>query len=1041
MTTFLNTLLRYRTVVLIVLCAALAAGVYGALKLDIEAYPDPSPPLVEIITQNPAWSAEEMEQQVTAPIELTLNGTPALQQVRSISIFGLSDVKLYFNFSSDLFHDRQEVLARLQTLQLPGNLQPQLSPWSPIGEIYRYQLTGPDSLNDLKATQDWLVRRELKQVPGVIDITTFGGTTRQYQVEADPDKLLAYGVTLSQLVAALQNSNANAGGNYLSVGDQNTNVRSLGLLKNIDDVLNVVIAQKNGTPVLVSNVATVKEGFQPRLGKIGRNGQSDIVEAIVLLQKGEESLPALDALKKKISELNHGTLLPAGMHISTIYDRTRLISQTEHTVEHVIATGLVLVTLILLLMLGDLRTTIIAAATIPFAVLFAFSMMALTGRSANLISIGAIDFGILVDASIVVLENVFRRLSRRGPGDDAGAAIVQGVQDAARPVLFSTLIILIAFIPLFTMQGVPGKIFAPMSVTYGFALTGALIFALVFAPVLSHAFARKEVKLEQASEQRADSATHNSSAEGTALSRFFARYYVRILAHTLSKPRRMWITVTVAGIGAVLLFVFALGGEFMPPLEEGNLWIRATLPQDISFERSAALADQLRADISRFPEVTQVVSQVGRPDDGTDVTTFNNVEFGVDLKPKDQWPNDVDGSKDKLIEQMQHVLAKYPGVVFGFSQTIQDNVEEAMSGVKGENSVKLFGDDLGELTRLADQMMQVMQQVRGVADLGVFKVNGQPSLVVSVNRQHAARFGVAPADINAAIQAAVGGSPVTQMIEGDRRFDITVRYPEANRNGPDAIGRILLPTPDGGRVPLSQVADIGIREGSFMIFREGGRRYIPIKFSVRGRDLAASIEDLQRQLHQKIQLPQGYTYAWAGEFDSLRKEQQRLAIIIPISLLAIFMLLYLQFQRWSDALIILCTLPYCAIGGILALLLTHTSFSISAAVGFTSLIGVATLAAVVFLSGIRRMQRTHPGPNALRSGALDELRPVLMACFAAGLGLLPAAVMNGIGAQAQQPLARVVVGGMVTTILAVLFLIPELTARTKPPANEPISGG
>ena len=1027
MAAFLRALLRYRTVVLILLGAGLAAGIFGALKLDIEAYPDPSPPLVEVITQNPAWSAEEMEQQVTAPIELTLNGTPELEQVRSISIFGLSDVKLYFHFSSDLFHDRQEVLARLQTLTLPSNLQPQLSPWSPIGEIYRYQLAGPYSLNDLKATQDWLVRRELKQVPGIIDITTFGGTTKQYQVQPDPNKLLAYGVTLPQVINALQNSNANAGGNYLSIGDQNINVRSVGLLKSIDDINNIVIAQKNGTPVRMSDVATTKEGFQPRLGKIGRDNQNDIVQAIVLLQKGEESLPALRALKQKINELNHGTLLPPGMHISTIYDRTRLIDLTTHTVVHVIITGLVLVTLILFFMLGDLRTTLIAAATIPFAVLFAFSMMVLTGRSANLISIGAIDFGILVDASIVVLENVFRRLSRRAPGEEAGPAIIQGVQDAARPVLFSTLIILVAFIPLFTMQGVPGKIFAPMSVTYGFALTGALIFALVFAPVLSDVFASKQTA---ATGQRGEA---GAKPEGTLLSRFFARHYERLLKHTLSRPHRMWLTLTVTGIGAVLLFVFAVGGEFMPPLEEGNLWIRATLPQDISFERAAVMADQLRADISSFPEVTQVVSQLGRPDDGTDVTTFNNIEFGVDLKPKREWPTVLHGNKDKLVDQMQHVFDKYPGVVFGFSQTIQDNVEEAMSGVKGENSVKLFGDDLNELTRLADQIDGVMSKVKGVTDVGVFKVNGQPSLVVNVDRQKAARYGIAPADINAAVQAAVGGAPVTQMIEGDRRFDITIRYPEADRNGPDAIGRIQLPTPDGGRISLSQVADIGVREGSFMIYREGGRRYIPIKFSVRGRDLADTIEDLRHQLDLQIQLPQGYSYAWAGEFDALRKEQQRLAVIIPISLCAIFLLLYLQFQRWADALIVLVTLPYCAIGGVLALLITGTPFSISAAVGFTSLIGVATLAAVVFLSGIRRIQRTQPGPNAMQAGALDELRPVLMACLAAGLGLLPAATMNGIGAQAQQPLARVVVGGMVTTVFAVLLVIPELMRRTKPP--------
>lgn len=1035
MTGFINALLRYRTIVLVVLAASVAAGTFGALKLDVEAYPDPSPPLVEIITQNPAWSAEEIEQQVTAPIELTLNGTPQLDQVRSISIFGLSDVKMYFNFSSDLFHDRQEVLARLQTLQLPAGLQPQLSPWSPIGEIYRYQLTGPYSLNDLKATQDWLMRRELKEVPGVVDITTFGGTTKQYQVEPEPAKLLAYGVSLPALVTAIQNSNANAGGNYLSIGDQNVNVRSLGLLKNTDDIGSVLVAQKNGTPIFVRDVATVKEGFQPRLGKVGRNDQSDIVEAIVLLQKDEKSLPALHALKQRIAELNHGTLLPPGMHISTIYDRTKLIDVTTHTVEHVILTGLVLVTLILLLMLGDLRTTLIAAATIPFAVLFSFSMMALTGRSANLISIGAIDFGILVDASIIVLESVYRGLSRRKPGVEAAGAIVQGVQDAARPVLFSTLIILVAFIPLFTMQGVPGKIFAPMSVTYGFALTGALIFALIFAPVLSEVFARK-VPIEP------ESKTKGADREKeTWLSRFFARHYAYLLERALRLPKLIWGIAAISLVGAVLLFVFAIGGEFMPPLEEGNLWVRATLPQDISFERSAALADQLRADMLTFPEVAQVVSQVGRPDDGTDVTTFNNIEFGVELKPFDQWPRQLQGNKNKLIEQMQHAFSKYPGAVFGFSQTIQDNVEEAMSGVKGENSLKLFGDNLDELTRIAGQIQNVMNGVRGVADAGVFKVNGQPSMVIDVNRGRAARYGISPADVNASVQASVGGAPVSQMVEGDRRFDITLRYPEADRSSPDTIGQILLPTSDGGHVSLSQVADVGIREGSFMIYREGGRRYIPIKFSVRGRDLAATIIDLQRQIHAQVKLPQGYTYTWAGEFDSLRKEQQRLAIIIPISLLVVFLLLYLQFQRWVDALIVLATLPFCGIGGILALLITHTPFSISAAVGFASLIGVSTLAAVVFLSGVRRIQRKHSGATALKEGALEELRPVLMACLAAGLGLLPAATMNAIGAQAQQPLARVVVGGMVTTILAVLFLIPLMTSATQPAAVQDLEMG
>lgn len=1029
MRTLLNALLRHRTIVLILLGAAFAGGIWGALNLDIEAYPDPSPPLVEIITQNPAWSAEEMEQQVTAPIELSLNGTPQLDQIRSISIFGLSDVKLYFNFSSDLFHDRQEVLARLQTLTLPMNLQPQLSPWSPIGEIYRYQVTGPYSLNDLKATQDWLIRRELKQVPGIIDITTFGGTTKQYQVIADPNKLLAFGVTLPQVINAIQNSNGNAGGNYVTIGDQSVNVRSPGLLRNLDDIRNVVVAEKNGTPVLVHDVARVQEGYQERLGKVGRNGESDIVEAIVLLQKEEQSLPALRALKAKIAELNNGTLLPAGVKISTIYDRTNLIDVTTHTVEHVILTGLVLVTAILLLMLGDLRTTLIAAFTIPFAVLFAFSMMALTGHSANLISIGAIDFGILVDASIVVLESVFRRLSRRQPGEEAAPVIVQGVADAARPVLFSTMIILVAFIPLFTMEGVPGRIFGPMSVTYGFALTGALIFALIFAPVLSDAFATKTAVVPTA------------HGKETWLSHFFARRYAGAFDLMFRAPKLVWAVASAAMAGGVLLFIFAIGGEFMPPLEEGNLWIRATLPQDISFERATALADQLRAEIGAFPEVSQVVSQAGRPDDGTDVTTFNNIEFGVNLKPEKDWPAALHGNKDKLIGQVQARLSKYPGVVFGFSQTIQDNVEEAMSGVKGENSLKVFGDDLSELTKLADQIQTVMEGVRGVADAGVFKVNGQPSMVIAVDREKAARYGIAPADINAAVQAAVGGAPITQMVEGDRRFDLTLRYPEEYRSTPEAVGRILLPIPDGSRVPLSVVADIGIREGSFMIYREGGRRYIPIKFSVRGRDLAATITDLQHQIAQKVSLPQGYTSTWAGEFDAMRHEQARLAIIIPISLAGIFLLLYLQFQRWDDALIVLATLPFCTVGGVLALLVTHTPFSISAAVGFTSLLGVATLAAVVFLSGIRRAQRMHPvSPGlrhaALRAGALDELRPVMMACLAAGLGLLPAAVINSIGAQAQQPLARVVVGGMASTITAVLFLIPLMASQTSPETVE-----
>lgn len=1022
MAALVRMLLRLRALILILLACMLVAGTFGALQLDVEAYPDPSPPLVEIITQNPAWSAEEMEQQVTAPVETAIYGVQHLESIRSISIFGLSDVKLYFTFTSNYIRDRQEVLDRLQLIQLPSGLQPLLSPWSPVGEIYRYQLTGPYSMNDLTATQDWLVRREMKQVPGIIDITTFGGQVKQYQIEADPQKLLSYGVTLPQVLAAVQSSNANAGGNYISLGEQSVNVRAIGQLHTVADIQQVVVAQKGGVPVLVGDVASVKEGSQQRLGKIGRNRNPDIVEGIVLLNKDEQSIPALESLKAKIHQLNHG-LMPPGMRIDTISDRTVLIDRTEHTVKHVIITGLVLVTLILLLMLGDVRTTVIAAFTIPFAVLFAFSMMVLTDHSANLISIGAIDFGILVDASIVVLENIHRKLSRRLAEDDLATLIIEGVQEASRPVLFSTAIILVAFIPLFTMQGVPGKIFAPMSVTYGFALIGALLFALVFAPVLAMVLAPKNPPA--AAPEEGD----EHAGEGTWLSNFFRKHYNRAFSWTLRHSRTVWVTAIAGLVVGGVVFVFFVGGEFMPPLEEGNLWVRATLPQDISFAAAEKVADQFRGEFTAFPEVKQVVSQIGRPNDGTDVTTFNNLEFLVDLKDESQWPKTVRGNKDKLIGQMQHEFSKYPGAVLGFSQQIQDNVEEAMSGVKGENSLKIFGDDLGELSRQALNVQAVMERVPGVQDVGIFKVDGQPSLVIQVDRSKASRYGIAPADVNAAIQAAVGGAPVSQMVEGDRRFDITVRYPEAYRNNPESVGSILLPAADGSSIPLSQVATIGVRQGSFQIYREAGRRYIPIKFSVRGRDLAATITDLQAQLTQKITLPTGYIYAWAGEFDSLKKEQKRLAVIIPISLLAVLILLYTQFNTWLDALIVLGTLPFAFVGGILALLVTHTSFSISAAVGFTSLTGVATLGAVVFLSGIRRAQQLHGRVEGLREGSLDEMRPVLMACMSAGLGLLPAAINNGIGAQAQQPLARVVVGGMITTVLSILLLTPLMARR------------
>jgi len=1002
------TILRYRIMALIAMAAWLAAGAWAMLRLDIEAYPDPSPPLDDVITQNPAWSAEEMEQQVTVPIETTLNGIPHLEYVRSTSLFGLSDVKLYFDFDSDYYADRQEVLNRLQTVTLPQGLQAQLSPWSAVGEIYRYQLRGPSySLNELKATQDWFVVRELKQVPGIIDVSTFGGTTKQYQAEIDPNKMLQYNVTLPQVITAVNSSNQNAGGNYLEIGDQNVNVRGVGLLQGLNEMGAVLVAEHNGVPIYLRDVASVREGFQPPLGRVGRDRQDDIVKGTVLLQRGEQSLPALKALREKIKALNSG-LLPKGMTIDTIYDRTALIDKTTDTVWHVVLTGLTLVTLLLLVFLGDVPLALVTALTIPFAVMFAFGLMSATGRSANLISIGAIDFGIIVDSAIVVLENIYRRLHEAENEERRLSLIAEASSEAAKPVLFSTLIIMVAFIPLFTMKGVPGRIFAPMSLAYGYALIGALLFALLFAPVL--ASYRRSVR----SGHKADPWLM------LRLKYHYERVLIRVVHH-----RKAVLAISVVLLIAALGCFALVGGEFMPPLEEGNLWIRATLPQDVSLDYSAEIAEQMRRIIGSFPEVYQVVSQVGRPDDGTDTTTFNNIEFEVDLKPESKWT--TAHNKDKLIDQMNRDLSRYSGVSLNFSQNIQDNVEEAMSGVKGENSLKLFGDDIEVLATTAKRIMNVMEKVQGITDLAVFKETGQPNLIISVDRAAAGRYGLMAADINTAVQAAIGGTAVTQILEGDRRFDFVLRYQPQYRETVDEMRNILLPTADGGRVPLGEVATIGFREGAFIIYRENGRRYIPIKFSVRGRDLAGTITDVQQHLEHSLALPEGYHYEWAGEYDSLRKEQRRLTIIIPITIGVILGLLYVSFNSLRDALAVMSVLPFGIAGGVLSLLISRTPFSISAAVGFASIIGVATLGGLVFVAGIRRAEaHDHGLHHSIIRASVGEMRAVLMACLAAGLGLLPAALSHGIGVQAQQPLARVVVGGMVTTIFAILIVVPVM---------------
>jgi heavy metal efflux system protein len=1020
MRTIVHTLLRYRAIMLVLFAAWIAAGIYAFLRLDIEAYPDPTPPMVEFITQNPSWSAEEIERQITIPVETALFGMPGLQYTRSISLFGLSDVKLYFAYGTDYFRDRQEAFDRLQGLALPNNLTPQWSPESAIGEIYRFRLEGLGySLNDLKAEADWYVRRELKQVPGIIDVVVFGGTTTQYQAEVDPNKLLEYNVTLPQVLNAVSASNANVGGNYLMLGSQSLNVRGIGLLQTIPEMQNVIITEHNGVPVYLKDVATVREGYQPRLGEAGMDNNNDVVEGVVLLQKGQESLPALRLVRQKIKQLND-CLLPPGMKLQTIYDRTNLINVTTHTVREIVEVGLVLVTAVLLIMLGDIRISLIAALSIPVALLFAAMLIVLTHQSANLISVGAIDFGILVDATVINLEHIHRRLRVRRDDETVESAIAGAMVEASRPVFFSVAIILVAFLPLFTMHGVPGRIFSPMSVTYGYALVGACLFTLLFAPVLA-SFG-------------ASSARERGIGETPAV-RWARRLYARALPRVLVL-RWLVLGASCATLVIVLALVPSLGGQFMPKLEEGNLWIRATLPVDISFQTSSKLADEMRRIIGSFPVVTNVVSQMGRPDDGTDVTTFNNIEFFAPLKPESEWPNGL--TKPKLVQEVYAKLSKFPGVDLNFSQNIEDNVEEAMSGVKGENSLKLFGPDLDVLTEKANEIRDIMAKVRGIKDLGIFQETGQPDLNVIIDRQAGARYGLTAADVNTAVQAAIGGQAATEILQGDRVFDFVVRYAPQFRDNPEAIRNVLLPTPDGGRVPLGQVAHVELKQGAFMIYRENGERYIPIKFSVRGRDLASTVEEAQRRIKREVHLPPGYHYEWAGEYQSLQTEIHRLEIIIPITLLMILALLYVLFDAWREALIVMAILPFGATGGVLSLLLTHTPFSISAAVGFASALGVATLGASVLVSGIRRAKsggeayESSSGSgnrtliDAIRRGALIEMRPIMLACFAAALGLLPAAVSHGIGSQAQRPLARVVVGAMITTTLAILFLIPVL---------------
>lgn len=1002
--------LAHRTTVLVLGVLLLFGGLYAFHSLDIVAYPDPSPPMVEVISQEPALSAEEIERQITLPIEFALAAMPGLSHTRSVSLFGLSDIKFYFDYNTEYFRDRQEVLSRLAFLSLPGGVQPTISPWWALAEIYRYELVGSrQTLTDLKTIQDWHLNREFKRVHGVIDVTAFGGTTKQYHVELDPGLLFSYGVSTPQVISAISQSNANAGGNYLTLGAQSFDIRGVGLIRDLDDIENVMIAEKDGTPILVKNVGTVQPGYRVRLGKVGIDDRDDVVEGIVLLMRDYRSLPVLEQVKHKIAELNAGQL-PEGVQIKPVYDRSVLIHTTIETVMDIVLTGISLVFITLFIFLGHFRTAVIVALSVPMALLFTFILMVAMGQSANLISLGAIDFGIIVDSTLLMVENVFYQLthkrdSRASIQDD----IVHAARDVGRPIFFATSIIIVAFIPLFTMTGVPGKIFAPMSLTYACALAGALLMAFTLAPVLASWLLNTKLP-----------------DQDTWIVRSMQHWYLKMLDRALDREGRVILVAGVLLAGSLGLW-FLLGGEFMPPLEEGNIWLRATMPIGISFEEAGRLVTDMRSVFRTYPETRTVVSQLGRPDDGTDPTSFFNAEFLVDLKPPNTWRREI-RNKAELIARIEAELSdRFPGITLNFSQIIQDNVEEAMTGVKGENSIKVFGPDLAVLEKTANQIESIMKDIAGVKDLGVLRSLGQPNLTIEVDRSAAARYGLEVDDVNAVIQAAVGGQSVTQVFEGEKWFELVVRFlPEFRRNA-QRIGDIQVITSEKSRIPLKQLATIKESVGPFMIYRENNQRYVPVKFSVRGRDLERTVQEAITRIAGHVQVPKGYHLEWHGEYSQLQIEKHRLATIVPVSLFVILLIVSYALHSLRDGLLVLAAVPFALVGGILALLLTGTHFSISAAVGFLSVFGVAIQGALIDVSKIRHfLDKGSDLKAAILQTAEVRMRPVMMTTLSAGIGLLPASVATGIGAQAQQPLARVVVGGMLSSVVLILVVLPVL---------------
>lgn len=1008
-------------------------GLFAFGQLNIEAYPDPTPPMVDVITQSPGLSAEEIERYITIPIETQTSALKNLNSIRTISLYGLSDVKLQFTFDYTYEEALQQVLNRLSQLPpLLNGAQPQISPVSPIGEIYRYKLVGPPGMGvlELKTLQDWVLQRRFRAIPGVVDVTGWGGKTKTFELQVDMNKLIAAGITLPQMLQAINNANINVGGSTINIGPQVAVVRGVGLIRSLDEIRNTMLTQSAGLPTLVSDVATVIESFQPRLGIAGKDDADDIVQGIVLMRRGEKSMPTILRVEEEVKRINADGSLPRGVRLEHIYDRKELIDITTSTVLHNMVIGILLIFFLQWAFLGNLRSAIIVGMTIPFALFFAIGILVIRGESANLLSVGAIDFGLIVDATVIMVESIFRWLSGHGNKDATAEAvrvlppaglhgkrllIFHAAADVNRSIFFAAAIIIAGFIPLFTLSGVEGHIFGPMAKTYAYALAGGLIATFTVTPALSALILPDHVTETE-----------------TFVVRALSRIYVPALNWSIRyKGVAIFSAIVLLILAAIV--VRSLGLEFLPKLEEGNLWIRATLPPTISLEEGNDYVNRMRKLVDTFPEVQSVVSQQGRPDDGTDAAGFFNAELFVPLKRTSEWRSGVD--KESLTKEiLTQLVDNFPGVEFNFSQYLQDNVAEAVSGVKGENSIKLFGNDLQLITDTASKIKAVLSTVPGVTDLAVFSSLGQPTVQVDIDRKRASRYGLSPGDINATIRVAVGGQSAGDLYEpnSDQHFPIIVRLAPKFRESLEDIRnlRIGIQTANGmAQIPLSDVASVTLLSGASYIYREQQKRYLPIKFSVRGRDLGGAIQEAQRRIADEVPLAAGLRLEWVGEFGNLQDAIARLKIVVPISLVLIAILLWFNFGSLTDMLLAMSVIPMAIIGGILALFVTGIPFSVSAAIGFIALFGIAVMDGIIVLAQYNNLidsglERTKA---ILRAGEL-QMRPVVMTCVIAGIGLLPAGMSSGVGSQVQKPLAVVVVGGMLLAPILILVILPALIA-------------